>query len=118
MIACPFLTQPRMRRNEKEMPAGDMAGIGILRNPGVCVIWSCNRYWRIKTPSGTLFKVGNPVGLEWYAEGKIATRDQVIASLDGGLPILRQLAVEEGTDALTEFNRQLGKAMELLPVDD
>lgn len=58
--ACPFLTIPRMRRNEKSMPEGHrVAGIAIKRNPGVVVLWTARGYRREKVPDGMglLFKL-------------------------------------------------------------
>src|SRR5262245_56582120 len=44
--ACPFLTQPRMRRNKEDMPDGHEhpGGIMIERNPGVTLIWTTFSY--------------------------------------------------------------------------
>src|SRR5262245_24259263 len=39
--ACPFLTQPRMRRHEKDLPEDrSVAGFGLARNPGVALLWT------------------------------------------------------------------------------
>lgn len=65
---------------------------------------------------GILFTVGDPVETLWFAEGRPATRDEVLASIDSGLPILRQQAEQDGEDALLELDRLHNQALELLPV--
>src|SRR5215831_10331151 len=44
--ACPFLSQSRMRRNEKNLPDDRMeaAGIGLSRNAGAVCIWTTRNY--------------------------------------------------------------------------
>src|SRR5262249_6685969 len=39
--ACPFLSKPRMRRNEQNMPEGHQEAPGVMlkRNPGVVALW-------------------------------------------------------------------------------
>jgi hypothetical protein len=115
-MACPFLTQPRMRRNEKDMPEHlDPAGIMLKRNPGCTLLWVTHNYKPFKAPGGALFNVGNPVRVEFYAEGRKATHDEVMASIDSGMPILRGMAEKDGPDAVTELEQMYAKAMELVP---
>jgi hypothetical protein len=58
--ACPFLTQPRMRRNEKDLPEGiSSAGIAIKRNPGVTVLWTTTSFKLFTAGGGYLFQVGD-----------------------------------------------------------
>src|SRR5262245_453827 len=76
--ACPFLTQPRRRRNEENLPEEGVPAAGIVldRNPGVALIWVTDGYGVKKLPDGVLFKLGEPTQLEWYAHGREATRDE------------------------------------------
>ncbi len=77
--ACPFLTKPRMRRNEKDMPTeGTIPGVGIMRNPGVSLIWITRSFKPFKTGNGNdfLFRVGNPERMLWFAEGRAATKER------------------------------------------
>jgi hypothetical protein len=114
--ACPFLSQPRMRRNEKDMPENEGApGIMLKRNPGVTLLWVTRNYKPFKAGRGVLFKVGDPVRVEFYAEGRNATHDEIMASINSGLPHLRELAEHDGPEAVTELARMVGKAMELVP---
>lgn len=91
--ACPFLTQPRMRRNEKEMPAeASMAGIGIKRNPGCCAIYVTRSYKAWRAENGVLVTMGEPERVEWWAEGRQATRAEISASIESGYPLLQEQA--------------------------
>lgn len=110
---CPFLSRPRMRRNAEDMPEGHWApGLTIDRNPGVTALWVTRSYKMFRagtegggTP-GALIKVGNPERVEWYREGRPATRAEVDASIESGLPILRATADKQSPEArrdLEEF---------------
>jgi hypothetical protein len=115
--ACPFLTQPRMRRNEKDLPEERfVAGQAILRNPGVICLWTTKSYkvWRPRG-GGALFEIGDPEQVEYFAEGRKATREEIIYSMETGLPLLMKVAQDEGPDAVTELQRMYGKALDRLP---
>lgn len=94
--ACPFLARPHMARREggldeigTEKPAGEM----ITRNPGVTLLWTARGYSLFGDGrGGTLFRLGDPVGLEWWAEGRAATRAEVAESVRTGLPALEAMA--------------------------
>ena len=88
-IACPFLTQPRMVRNGKNLPEHRHApGSAITRNPGVTALWTTRRPALRHVHNGTLFNIGDPERVEWWAEGRQATRAEVEASIASGLPFL------------------------------
>lgn len=115
--ACPFLSRPRMRRNLHDFPeeATFTPGLAIDRNPGVAAVWQTHQV--TYQPDVGLFDVGDPVGVEWWAEGRPATRDEVLASIDSGLPLLLA-ACEEDTDpagAREALMGQLQQAMRLVP---
>lgn len=128
--ACPFLANPKKRRREGYMPEDriEAAGMMIARNPGVALVWS-SRHWKpFQVPAqhsqlparkgigaGVLFDVGEPTRVAWYAEGRDATREEVLASIDSGLPILMAEAEKEGSDAMKELERMRDRAMVLLP---
>jgi hypothetical protein len=114
---CPFLTRPRMKRNEHELPEGysEAAGVMIKRNPGVAVLWVTLGFKILSVDDGYLFKVGDPVELEWYAEGRTATREEILHSIDTGLPFLEEAAALEGPEACAQLGRQYKKALSLVP---
>lgn len=107
---CPFLTRPTMRRRpvDEEVGTVNPAGIAILRNPGVALVWVTRSYQVVRDPEGdgVLFNVGVPTETLWYAEGRDATRDEVLASLESGMPTLMELAEADGPDAVDRLNRQ------------
>jgi len=115
--ACPFLVRPRMRRNDKDRPAErfEPGGIMIRRNPGVTLVWITKSYQLFKPPNGgVLFEIGAPETLHFYSEGRRATREEIMASIDSGLPALRRVAEIEGQDAIVALEHQLRAAMSLI----
>lgn len=117
--ACPFLARPHARRRDTGLPgdAAGPAGTMIRRNPGVALVWITRPPLRVfgDGHGGLLFDVGDPVAVEWYAEGRAAGRDEVLASIESGLPLLRAEAETEGPDACAVLDRLTSRAMELLP---
>jgi len=105
VIVCPFLSRPRMRRNEADMPEGHWApGLTITRNPGVTALWVTRGYTTFSAAAagagtGELITVGEPERVEWWAEGRLATRAEVDASIQSGLPILRESADKQSVEA-------------------
>lgn len=71
VVTCPFLTLPNAKRREANMPANtsEPAGYMIERNPGVTLLWHTNRLTRFPDGNGgVLFRLGDPLGCEFYAE--------------------------------------------------
>lgn len=115
---CPFLTEPRMKRREKHLPdaAVDPAGLFLRRNPGVALVWVTRSYGLFGDGhGGVLVKMGDPVETEWWAEGRAATREEVLASFDSGLPALKEVASEEGRQAVKQLEAMHATALELVP---
>jgi hypothetical protein len=113
--ACPFLTQPRARRNVKDLPEGYTVGEAIERNPGVTLIWTCTSYGTRIVDNGILFRIGDPTNTEWWCQGRLATRDEVMASIDSGLPLLQDMAAQEGERAVRALEALTVKAKRLVP---
>lgn len=123
--ACPFLTKPNMKRNEKDMPENstDPAGIFITRNPGVSAIFITKQFkpFQVKrqtTGSDVLIRMGEPERIEWYAEGRAATREEVQYSITTGLPALFNEAAKEGAEAKAELDRYISRIGKWLPRED
>lgn len=106
--ACPFLARPHARRREAGIPevAENRSG-HISRNPGVALVWSSENWHRFAVPrefgGGHLFKIGDPEEIAWFAEGRFATRAEIEASIESGLPILHEAAEKDGPAALEEL---------------
>jgi hypothetical protein len=115
--ACPFLTQPNRKRNPHDLPEEGRkpAGLMITRNPGVSLIWVTTRYQLFQATGGFLFRLGDPTSLEWYAHGRAATRDEIMHSIEGGLPTLRMVAKREGHGAIADLDKQIKRGLALVP---
>jgi hypothetical protein len=115
--ACPFLTTPNMRRRDSDLPddASEPDGDMICRNPGVALVW-VTRAWQ-QMPAHRLFDVGEPAETLWFAEGRAATRDEVLASINSGMPILRAAAEQDPRpiSAVMALNAQHDRALQLAP---
>jgi hypothetical protein len=116
-IACPFLSNPRMRRNEINLPsdAHEPAGNGIKRNPGAVCVWITRGCQPRSAPNGWLFTFDDPVEVLWFAEGREATRAEVEASIYSGLPLLEEMAEAENPTAVAALRRMTAEAMRYLP---
>jgi hypothetical protein len=69
------------------------AGFAITRNPGVAMLWITRQFEVFKDgKGGLLIQMGEPDSVEWWACGREATRAEVTASIDSGLPNLEALA--------------------------
>lgn len=116
--ACPFLTLPKAARRETNIPGGtsEAAGDGLKRNPGVVLLWTTLSYRTFGDGrGGTLFRLGDPTGLAWIAEGRTATRAEVMESIESGLPSLRSLAEAQGEDAIQALAEYVERGMQLVP---
>lgn len=119
MKACPFLTRPKVHRREACLPEdARMSGTGIMRNPGVTTLWVSKSYrvWHPK-PGQLLITVGKPERVEWWAEGREATRAEVMASIESGLPILYAECDRDSdpVGARSELDRRIFAVQDLLP---
>lgn len=116
--ACPFLANPNMVRRENNLPEEvvDPAGVSIRRNPGVALVWVSRDWWLFRDPKGQpLFNIGKFDQAYWYAHGRDATRDEVLASIESGMPTLRMAAAEDGPLAAIRLEKDYGRALELIP---
>jgi hypothetical protein len=118
---CPFMLTPKVKRRETDRPEGleAIGGNMIERNPGVTLLWTAERgkFSVINDGAkGFLFRLwGDPVQTAWYKEGRAATRSEVEASIESGLPILSKMAAEEGKKALQALERMKLVAQTYLP---
>lgn len=97
---CPFLVRPKMDRREggglEELDTKEPAGFMIRRNPGCTLLWT-TRSWELFDDGrgGVLVKVGEPTMVEWFAEGRPATRAEVEESVRTGLPLLQRVCQDD-----------------------
>lgn len=116
--ACPFLSMPKAQRREANLPAETTLGAGfaIKRNPGVSLIWITSYYKLERYPDGVLFRLyRDPAELSYWAEGRTATRNEIMESINTGLPILQKVAKDESPEAERELEAMVEKAMHFIP---
>lgn len=116
VVACPFLSRPKMVRREAGMPEVVAAAskVGMIDdNPGVSCLWTG------RVPGGTmvnagggqlLFQLHAPMRLSWWAEGRAATRAEVDAGVALNLPKLRAEAESKGPSFEALLDRMIADA--------
>ena len=115
--ACPFLLRPRMRRLPFEADEErHVAGTMIERNPGCVCLYETSEATKFSDgKGGWLIRLGPPDRVDWWAEGRRATRAEIQASIDSGHPLLLDIAMKDGQDAVKELGRLTLAAFKLLP---
>lgn len=114
---CPFLTQKEHSYRTANLPEGATlpAGLPIMRQPGAGCLWITKRFSPFKAPNGVLFTIGDPVSVTWWSHGRAATRDEVMASIDSGYPLLLTEAEKDGPEAMSDLEALRERAMRLVP---
>lgn len=114
---CPFMANPAAKRNPRNLPvdAHDAPGLGLKRNPGVVAVWVTKSFKPFRASGGgTLFDIGEPESVEWFASGRQATRAEVGASINSGIVYLIELASKEGPEAVKDLTLRRAKFESLL----
>lgn len=117
-VACPFLARPNMTRREIDgVDTSLVPGIMIERNPGVTAVWLTRqgRWQPFRASNGVLIDIGEPLSVEWFAQGRAATRDEIMHSIDTGYPLLMEMAEQDGPEAVADLERLRDMAMPLVP---
>lgn len=78
---CPFLVKPHIRRRPDPSVVHDTNS--LTYNPGVAALWTTRTFdvyqerdaWG--EPVSILFNLGNPESVEWFTEGRAASRTEV-----------------------------------------
>ncbi len=95
-------------------PPGEM----LTRQPGAMAVWVTRSYRLFGDGAGgVLVRIGDPSSVAWYAHGRPATRAEVVASIESGVPHLAKLAAEEGPDAVAALEQALTAAWAYLPAE-
>jgi hypothetical protein len=116
-ISCPFLVRPRMRRLPIDMEKERLtvAGEMIERNPGVVCLYEARSARPFNAGNGWLIRLGPPERVDFWAQGRKATRAEIMESITSGLPSLEARARQEGSEACAELGRLTAEALKLLP---
>jgi hypothetical protein len=115
--ACPFLVRPREKRNAKGLdPHASAPGTLLKRNPGCVCLYEAKEAKAFNDGrGGWLIRLGKPDRVDWWAEGRKATRAEIQASIDSGYPLLEAEANKDGIKALEELERLTFEALKFLP---
>jgi hypothetical protein len=120
---CPFLVNPNKVRREGNMPESkEVAGVMIARNPGVTCLITVKSWTPFLQGSGVLFEIGTKqLGggyhierVDWFAESRRATREEVQASIDSGIPLLAE-ACQGDPRCLAHLDRSIRSVDRWLP---
>jgi hypothetical protein len=117
--ACPFLIRPRMRRigfdeDEPHVVSGHL----IERNPGCVCLYETRKAKAFRPEGGGwLIRLGEPDRVDWWAEGRQATRAEILASMMSGYPLLAEEARKESAEALHALARMRDDALRFLPAE-
>lgn len=104
---CPFLARPHAKRREADERTVEAAGVMLKRNPGVTMLWIVGGPLTVdQLPNGWLFDIGEPWRVEWWREGRLATRGEVLDSIRLGLPALAEAAEQDGPAAVAALAEQ------------
>jgi len=80
--------------------------------PDAPIVITCHAYGRRATLELAADRV------MWRAwRGAPATREQIMASINSGLPLLRAMAENEGSKAIEELDRCISRGMALVPAE-
>ncbi len=118
--ACPFLCFPQRTRDMANLPERRAPpGSTIERNPGVALIWVTLGYTLERDSHGRpgLISIGDPVSRSWWCRGRPATRAEVEASIESGLPLLHKLAEQDGPEGIAELDAAIRNTMASLNGD-
>lgn len=122
--ACPFLSRPHMRRRDAGLPEDlrvdgehHVAGTMIKRNPGAVMVWTISGPVMLKGDGrgGVLFHIGEPRKVSWFSQGRVATREEVLLSIETGLPLLEKEAKLDGPEAEEELRQMVEAIQVFLP---
>ena len=115
--ACPFLAQRQDYRRDTNLPEGikEPGGVAIARQPGATCLWVTSKYKVVNAGNGLIFKIGDPLQVKWFREGRQATREEVLESINTGYPILEEMAIKEGNRAIAALEEMRENALKLIP---
>lgn len=117
--ACPFMLLPRSQYRTADLPPGTRPASGHLtdRNPGVNALWTTSNYQLWGTEDGRMIQVGFPLAVEWYREGRRATRAEIMESIDSGMHYFFDVAAGEANriEQLVQVENRYAQIQNWLP---
>lgn len=111
--ACPFLANPGKERRVTAIPEAttELGGVHVMENPGVSAVIT-TQGWSIISDGrdGVLWKFDYISGVLWRAEGREASRSEVLAAFD--ISAERLLALDANPESV---ERRVREARKWLP---
>ena len=83
--ACPFLLLPKAQHRSIDNPKVQKVPRAAKGNPGICCLYIVRGYVHHKKPKGVIFQTGQAVRVDWYTQGRPATRSEVLAAINASL---------------------------------
>jgi hypothetical protein len=83
--ACPFLLLPKAQKRPIDNPEVQKLPGATTDNPGVCCLYTVRGYVHRKKPKGIVFHTGQAARVDWYTQGRRATRSEVLAAINTSL---------------------------------
>lgn len=120
--ACPFLANPRKEYRDGDLPDDRRLEDRqlvlkdvpmVAENPGVTAIWVAKTYRPLIRDQHVLCQLDEPVRVEWYKEGRTASREEVAGALQLGAGRVFELAGDQYSTV--EFEANLRRAQRFLP---
>lgn len=118
--ACPFLVLPNAHRRDANLPAdGGMNPAMLPHNPGVSAVWiTRQQVSAVNNADGVVFRIGEPFSVEWFRQGRVATRDEVVTAFKFGLAKLIDYGrAQYGDDAVMTEAEAFTALQPYLPAD-
>jgi len=78
-------------------------------------VWVTRDVKTIQQDDDLLFRMGDPEQAFWYAQGRLASRDEVRASFEAALPKLYDFASAAGDVAVMELDTKVARASRHMP---
>lgn len=117
--ACPFMLHPAAQYRDANLATAATKPVGAIDgNPGVTCIWGTKDfrpYTAGPQSNDWLIRLGDPVEVSWWAEGRPATRAQVEESFARRLPVLTKLAREGGPTHELQLQYMVERATATFP---
>lgn len=117
--ACPFLTLPKAQYREANLPKEKSMPVHALPgNPGACAIWTTKTFRPYRAgpdQNDWLIRLGEPTSVLWFCEGKPATREQIMDSINGRIHFLEEAAAQDGSEGKAALAQYVDRAMKYLP---
>ena len=67
----------------------------LPHNPSVALVWHTRSFEPFQANPGVLMQIGDPTDVEWYCQGRVATREECLEAIDRGASKLMETASQD-----------------------